>query len=212
MEGLTGLCNDAAHWSVRTDAIFAEFREGGHATVRSLSDVRELKLEQVDKVVGWLSAKYKGIAAVEGAAADTSSQRERLFALNTLGMASSPTDASKAAAMAQLVRLAQDVAKNVTWKELEKSAFVKIIQAIAKALGIRLTKAKLAQAIPVFGAAVGGGFNAYFTANVCDTAYHVYRERFLAAKYGAQIFEQTFEAEADFDAAYPELAEDIETK
>ena len=43
------------------------------------------------------------------------------------------------------------------------------------ALGIPLTKAKLGQAVPIMGAAVGGGFNAYYTARVCDAAYHLYR-------------------------------------
>ena len=56
------------------------------------------------------------------------------------------------------------MAKKQTWKQLEQHAFVKVIQQIAKALGIRLTKAKLAQVLPLTGAAVGGGFNAYFTA------------------------------------------------
>jgi len=78
-------------------------------------------------VIGWLAAKYKGAALVEGAATraagllgippnivalltlnlraigeyatfcgfDISRQEERLFAMNVLGLASSPTDASK---------------------------------------------------------------------------------------------------------------------
>jgi len=77
---------------------------------------------------------------------DNSRQHERMFAMNVLGLASSPNDAAKGLAMAQLVKIAQDVAKKKTWKVLEKYAFVQIIQQIAKALGIRLTKAKLAQA------------------------------------------------------------------
>lgn len=239
VEGLTSLCNDAAQWSVRPEAIFEEFRDSGHVNVRSHADVVGLDLEEVDKVVGWLAAKYKGIALVEGAGAgavgaaglavdipalitlnlraigeyaayygfDTSSQEERLFALNIMGLASSPSDASKSLAMAQLVRIAQDVAKKRAWKELEKSAFVRVIQEIAKALGIRLTKAKLAQAIPLVGAAVGGGFNAYFTMKVCDSAYYLYRERFLAEKYGADVIEVTVEPAEDIDPHYPEEGE-----
>jgi hypothetical protein len=42
---------------------------------------------------------------------DVSTQHERLFALNILGFASSPKDAAKQLAMAQLVRIAKDVAK-----------------------------------------------------------------------------------------------------
>ena len=115
---------------------------------------------------------------------DTTSQHERLFAMNVLGLASSPSDASKTIAMAQLVRIAQDVGKKKTWKDLESYTFVKIIQNIAKVIGVRLTKAKLAQVVPVTGAIVGGGFNSYYTSKVCEAAFYLYRERFLDEKYG----------------------------
>ncbi|MCY1078523.1 EcsC family protein [Archangium lansingense] len=124
---------------------------------------------------------------------DISRQEERLFALHLLGFASSPSDAAKTVAMSQLVKIAKQVAQKKTWKELEKHVFVQIVQRIAKALAIRLTKAKLAQALPVAGAAIGGGFNAYYTSKVCDAAYFLYRERFLARKYGADIIEETVE-------------------
>jgi hypothetical protein len=214
--GLVNLTNEAAQWSVRSDLIFEEYRKGGYGQVHRHDDVVSLDLEHVDQMVGWLGAKYKGIAAVEGATTgalglpgippdivalvtlnlraigeyatyygfNVALQQERLFAMNVLGLASSPNDSSKAVAMAQLVRIAQDVAKKNAWKDLEKYAFVQVIQRIAKALGIRLTKAKLAQVVPYTGAVVGGGFNAYFTAKVCDAAYQLYRERFLARKFG----------------------------
>ncbi|MFQ2015762.1 EcsC family protein [Aeromonas veronii] len=239
IEGLTNVCNDAAQWSVRPEAIFKEFRDDGYVNINSHDDLLNLDLSDIDKVVGWLGAKYKGIALVEGAGAgaagaaglivdipalitlnlraigeyaayygfDTSRQEERLFAFHVLGLASSPTDASKSLAMAQLVRISQDVAKKASWSQLEKSAFVKIIQEIAKTLGVRLTKAKLAQAIPVMGAALGGGFNAYFTMKVCDSAYYLYRERFLAQKYSANVIEATVDPAEDIEPNYPEEAE-----
>jgi hypothetical protein len=241
IKGITGVCNDCAQWSVRPEAIYAEFRGDGHTSVKKPSDIVALDLEHVDKVVGWLDAKYKGIALVEGAATgsiglpgipadivalitltlraigeyatyygfDVSSQQERFFAMNVLGLASSPTDGSKGLAMAQLVRIASDVAKKRTWKELEQHAFVQVIQRIAKALSIRLTKAKLAQVIPATGAAVGGGFNAYFTYKVCDAAYYLYRERFLAAKFGPDVIEITVEPAKDIDPEYPEEGEAV---
>ncbi len=231
IQGLMSICNDAAHWSIPRESIYEEFRKAGHGTIRTGADIGSLELEQVDRVVAWLDAKYKGLALVQGAGAgavgllgiapdivalitlnlraigeyatyygfDVSSQEERLFAMNVLGLASSPTDASKALAMAQLVRIAQDVAKKRAWKQLEKHAFVQLIQQIAKSLGIRLTKAKLAQVIPVMGAAVGGGFNAYFTSKVCEAAHYLYRERFLAKKYGAKVIEETVPPAEDID-------------
>jgi uncharacterized protein (DUF697 family) len=136
---------------------------------------------------------------------DVSSQEERLFTMNVLGLASSPTDASKSLAMAQLVRIAQDIAKKRTWTQLEQHTFVQLIQQVAKALSIRLTKAKLAQVVPAAGAVVGGGFNAYFTAKVCEAGYYLYRERFLAKKYGPDVIEVTVEPARDFDPHYPEV-------
>jgi uncharacterized protein (DUF697 family) len=230
-----------AQWSVRPEAIYSEFREAGHAGINKSSDLFDLDLEIIGRTVGWLDAKYKGIALAEGAGTgsvglpgipadlvalltltlraigeyatyygfDVSSQQERLFALNVLGLASSPTDSSKALALAQLVRIAQDVAKKRTWQQLEQHAFVQLIQQLAKALGVRLTKAKLAQVIPVAGAAVGGGFNAYFTYKVCDAAYYLYRERFLAQKYGPDVIEVTVEPASDPDPHYPEEAEPL---
>lgn len=241
IQGLTGVCNDAAQWSVRPNAICKDFRKQGHNQVKVPADITSLELEQVDRVVGWLGAKYNSAALAEGGAAgfvgltgipadlaalvalnlraigeyatyygfDVGKQEERLFAMNVLGLASSPTDAAKGLAMAQLVHIAQDVAKKQTWKGLEKHAFVQIMQQIAKALGVRLTKAKLAQVVPVAGAVVGGGFNAYFTSKVCDAAYHLYRERFLAAKYGPDVIEVTVKPAVGFDPHYSEEKENI---
>jgi hypothetical protein len=196
--------------------VFSDFRKAGHSQIATHADIESLELQQVDRVVGWLSAKYKGLALVEGAGTgalglpgipsdivalvtlnlraigeyathygyDVSVQQERLFALHVLGLASSPTDASKGLAMAQLVHIAQDVAKKKVWKELEKHAFVKLVERIAQPLGIRMTHAKLGQVVPYAGAFVGGGFNAYFTSKVCDAAYYLYRARFLDRRFG----------------------------
>lgn len=114
---------------------------------------------------------------------DINSQQERIFALNILSHASSPDDASKQVAMAQLIKIAKQIAQKKSWDELNKHGFVKLLQKIAEALSVRLTKQKLAQIIPVTGAVVGGGFNAYYTGKVCDTAFYLYRERFLSEKY-----------------------------
>lgn len=241
IKGLTSVCNDLAQWSIRSEVIYEEFRKAGHTCIYKPADVFTLDLEQVDRVVAWLDAKYKGVALVEGAGTgfagllgippdivalvtlnlraigeyatyygfDISSQEERLFVMNVLGLASSPTDAAKGLAMAQLVRIAQDVAKKRAWKQLEQHAFVQVIQQIAKALSIRLTKAKLAQVVPISGAAVGGGFNAYFTAKVCDAAFFLYRERFLAEKFGPDVIDLTVKPARDINPPYPDESDSI---
>lgn len=240
IEGLTGVLNDAAQWSIQPHAIYSKYRVAGHQ-IREAEDIHRLPLDEVDPVIGWLAAKYKGLALVEGAATgatgllgippniialltlnlraigeyatfcgfDVSRQEERLFAMNVLGLASSPTDASKTLAMAQLVKIAQDAAKKKTWRELEQHALVKIIQQISKALGIRLTKAKLAQVVPVTGAIIGGGFDAYYTSKVCDACYFLYRERLLAANYGPDIIEITVDPADTVDPGYPEEDEEL---
>ena len=135
---------------------------------------------------------------------NVSSQQERLFAMNILGLSSSPSDTSKHAALAQLLRISMDVARKSAWKDLEKHVFVQIIQRIAKALCIRLTKAKLAQLIPVTGAVIGGGFNAYFISKVTDASYYLYRERFLAEKYGAEVIEAVVKPAKSYQPDYEE--------
>lgn len=240
ISGVVGVCNDAAQWSVRQEAIYDEFRHAGHA-LEAPADLASLRLEEVDKIVGFLDAKYKGLAAVEGAATgavglpgivvdipalvtlnlraigeyatyygfDVEGQQERLFAMNVLGLASSSTDAAKQIAMAELVRVARDVAMRKTWVSLEQHAFVRIIKQIAHAVGVRLTKAKLAQVVPAVGAAVGLGFNAYYTARVCNAAYYLYRERFLAEKYGHDVIEVTVQPPPDVGARYEESDEGV---
>lgn len=240
INGVVGLCNDVAQWSVRPDAVYEEFRDAGHDVEKS-ADIASLSLEDIDKAIGFLAAKYKGLAGVEGGVTgaagvagiavdipalvtlnlraigeyatyygfDVTSQQERLWVMNILGYASSPNDLAKQSAMAELVRIAQDVARRKTWEALEEHAFVQIVQQIARAVGIRLTKAKLAQVIPAIAVAVGAGFNAYYTARVCDAAYYLYRERFLAEKYGANVIEATVQPAKRLDPEYEESNEEI---
>lgn len=123
---------------------------------------------------------------------DVSLPEERLFALNVLALASSPSDRSKQAALAQLVRIARDVALNKTWDELRGHLLVQAVKEIAQALSIRLTKAKLANVLGWVAAPfIGGGFNAYYTDKVCKSAFYLYRERLLAQKYGVAEIEIT---------------------
>lgn len=110
---------------------------------------------------------------------------ERFRILEVLARASSPTDGTKVVVGATVVRLGKDVVANKTWDHLRKNALVPVAEQVAKAIGVRLTKAKLAQFVPVAGAAVGAGFNAYYTNKICEAAYYLYRERFLKEKYGA---------------------------
>ena len=67
--GLVSWLNDLAHWSVRAEIIFEEYRNMGHRNITKSKDILELDLEDVDKVIGYLGVKYKSLSAIEGAAA-----------------------------------------------------------------------------------------------------------------------------------------------
>ncbi len=211
MAGGVSLANDLASWSVRPDAILAEYRRKGSEQVTTLADVSELDLEEIDRCIGYLAAKYKGWAAGQGAALgvaggatawadvplvlsealraiaeyatycgfDMSLQQERIYAMQVLSYASSPAGAAKGEMIRHLNKVGVQLAKRATWKELERSLFVRTLREIAQSVGIRLTKAKLAQVVPVAGAVVGAGFNAWYLNQVCDTAFNLYRERFI---------------------------------
>ena len=107
--------------------------------------------------------------------------------------------------MVQLVRIAQDVAKQRTWKQLEQHTLVQLIQPLAQNLSAFASpRQSWLQLVPLAGAAVGSGFNAYFTDRVCNAAYYLYRERFLAAKYGPGVIEETVKPARNFTSHYPE--------
>lgn len=46
IEGLTSICNDAAQWSVRPEAIFEEFRPSGHSNIKNHKDLADLDLRR----------------------------------------------------------------------------------------------------------------------------------------------------------------------
>ncbi len=217
VQGILSLLNDGASWSVRTEAIHSEFRAQGHTHIRAPKDIHSLELEHVDRTVGYLAAKYKALAAAEGAGVgalgglailgdipllagfalravnefaayygfDTLLQSERMFALSVLTEASSPTVAAKQVTLAELSRASAMLGRSATWGELQRGASVNALKTTAEALGVRLTKGKLAQLLPVAGAVVGAGFNAWYLHEVTHTAYMLYRERFLVEKYGS---------------------------
>lgn len=229
------LLNEFAHWSVRREAIYREFRKSGRY-IFAPADVFRLDLQDVDSVIGRLGLKYQGLATGEGAAGgiigalgipadvaalvtinlraigeyatycgfDVTMQEERLFAMDILGLASSPDATARGAAFARLVSIAQAVARKRAWKQIEKHLFGRITDGMARSLGSSLAESKMAQFIPLAGSIVGGGFNAYFTGKVCKAASNLYRERFLAEKYGPGLIEVIGEPLADDYSFRPE--------
>lgn len=121
---------------------------------------------------------------------DISDPVERLYALNVLNGVSAPSDVAKQISLTPVIRVSRRMAREGAALAMEQFALTRAIQNAARALGARLTAAKMAQVVPVTGAVVGSGFNAYYTSKVCDSAFNLYRERFLLQKYGTTLAEE----------------------
>ncbi len=115
---------------------------------------------------------------------DVREPEEQVFASGVLSYSTAGNAAEKAASLAALSRLVQDMMRQATWKQLEQHQLVNIIQTIVTSLGYKLTKKKLAQVVPVAGVVINGGFNARFAHSTFRRAQEAYRLRFLTEKYG----------------------------
>ncbi|MGI9173852.1 MAG: EcsC family protein [Rhodothermales bacterium] len=205
--------NEIMQDSVWREAVYAEYHRMGHAA-GTPEDLRDLDLQTIDGALRGLDAKYRALAAAEGAATgylglpgiapdvvalvalnlravgeyatycgfDVRDPAERLYALEILNLVSHPSDTAKQVTLAPVIRVTQHVARQQTMQNVQEFALTRAIRNAVSALGVRLTRAKLAQILPVAGALVGSGFNAYYTSKVCDAAFFLYRERFLKRK------------------------------
>jgi hypothetical protein len=118
---------------------------------------------------------------------DVGSRSERAFALRILGAASSPTRAARRDEINEITHLSRLVAGKQALDQAQGLLSGQAIRSVAEMLGLRLTKAKLAQVVPVAGAVIGGGYNAWYIGEVTEAAYHLYRERFLVERHGPEI-------------------------
>ncbi len=217
VSGLLRVTNEIVQDSVWREAIYQEYRAAGHA-VEALEDLRRLDLEHVDAALKGLDTKYRALAATQGAAAgvagaagilpdvvglvaltlraageyatycgyDIAQPSERLFALQLLNAASQRADdGPETTALVLASDASHGVARYHTIQTVESLTLSRAI----RALGIRLTRAKLANLVPMAGAFISGGFNAYYTGKVCDAAFYLYRERRLIEKYGPEILD-----------------------
>lgn len=122
---------------------------------------------------------------------DTTLETEKPFVLNVLHLGNATDRGAKTAVMAELARISADVARRKTWEKLEEYAIVRLIEELAEKLGIRLTKRKLGQLIPILGASVGAGMNYVFTHDNGMAAYMAYRKRRLEEVAGLLTAENT---------------------
>lgn len=115
---------------------------------------------------------------------DVREPQEQVFASGVLAYSSATNSAEKAASLAALSRLTQQMMRRATWNQLRQNQLVSIIHQVVTSLGFNLTKKKLAQAVPIAGVLINGGLNARMVQKTFERAQHAYRLRFLTEKYG----------------------------
>ena len=110
----------------------------------------------------------------------------------------------------------RDLARKGSLESLGGSAIVSAMKSLFSAMGVRLASRKLAQIVPVAGIVVSAGLHAALMRTLGETADHLYRERFLAERYGhvqasgtsTDLVPSTGPQELSVDVArYVELAE-----
>lgn len=114
---------------------------------------------------------------------DVRQPEEQVFASGVLAYSTASSASEKAASLAALSRLTQEMMRRATWSQLTAHQIVRIIQRVVSGLGFNLTKRKLAQAVPVAGVGMNMGLNAWFAHSTFVRAQQAYRLRFLTEKY-----------------------------
>lgn len=114
---------------------------------------------------------------------DVTHESERAYLVGTMSVGLAVGQTGKTRAFAQLHRLLGMLARDATWAQLNEMLYVRYVNKLYQRLGERLVKRKLAQTVPVAGAAIGAGLNYQFARRVINAAYWVGRERFLMDKY-----------------------------
>ncbi len=116
-----------------------------------------------------------------GFGADT--EAERIYILDILQLAGANSRAERDAAIARLAEERTGLAKE-DWQKIvrltgQTTGSVAATQRVATTLGVNLSARKMAQIVPILGAAVGAGVNAAFQNDVAASARFAYRARWL---------------------------------
>ena len=121
---------------------------------------------------------------------DTVDPAENLFATMVLSQAIDPESAGEGAVvekqttMIAFNKVMRDLARRGSLDGLGGNVVVSAMNSLFSAMGVRLASRKLAQIVPVAGVVVSAGLNAALMRTIGETADHLYRERFLAERYG----------------------------
>jgi len=115
---------------------------------------------------------------------DMTTPAEAQFAVGLLSLGAVAGDPkARETLLGEVHEVSALMATGASWETLQRTPSVQALQAVFDRLGTRLTKRKLAQVVPFFGAAAGGTLGAALADNTCRTAYMQYRRRYLIDKY-----------------------------
>lgn len=109
---------------------------------------------------------------------------EELFAMGVLSVGLASTVGAKNQALAALSRLTQQMTRRATWDKLRQHVMVRVIDKAYTHLGLKLTRQKLAQTVPVLGIGLNAALSAQLTEATFRRAQAVYRLRALSDAYG----------------------------
>jgi len=112
--------------------------------------------------------------------------------LNTLNVGAGASSSAKAAFLLDLHVVAEAFAKRWTYKKVATRTFTgtgtqllkQTTRRLPKKIAHKVTKAKLAQSLPLVGVVVGAGFNYWFLQGVLQSARMGFRTLYLSRKYG----------------------------
>jgi hypothetical protein len=219
---VTRVLNDAALWSVRREAVLEDYRSAG-LDIDELSDIADLKLEEIRDTIKRLDLKYRVLGGVEGALAGfvgalgMAADIPALVALSLRAIneyatyfgfdISLPHERYYALCVLSAAAAATEESRQAALSQITAVAIElrpngdrtvapaeALLEQLADALVVRFAKGKLGQAVPVVGSAIGGGYNASFVRELCHVAELLYAERWLIAKHGPGVAIPTPEA------------------
>ncbi len=136
---------------------------------------------------------------------------EQAFASGVIAYSAAGNSAEKAAALAALSRLTQQMMRRASWHQLQPQQADNVLQQVSMALGFRLAKRKLAQAVPILGAVVNGGLNARIAQRTFERSQQAYRLRFLSEKYDLDAGQWAPVVASDGDVDIPLVDEIVDS-
>ncbi|MBQ9274989.1 MAG: EcsC family protein [Succinivibrio sp.] len=111
---------------------------------------------------------------------DIKDEEEKQFMLYCLNFSTGNSKMSRNGMLSNLTKIARKAMTSSTSHQMQQQVTAQLVKELAEQLGVRVTKQKIAAAIPLAGAFINSGFNALLVNKVCTAAFMLYRERFLA--------------------------------